>query len=1065
MRQLDLFESRGKSTFKNFTIYRSSAGSGKTFTLVKEYLKIVLRNPQDYQHILAITFTNKATEEMKTRILKELWDMADGNPTDMKAVIQQEFRHFEQKLNIQDRAQKALTNILHNYSKFSVCTIDHFFSQLVRSLARELKLNLNYQIDVDDDTAMEQSIRLLYDSLGTDPDLQNWTKDFAFSRIDQDKGWQLDYTLADFGKELFKEKFHKGFSKLDPELVNLKSLRELEKQLQNTREIFEKIQRAKAREALDIISGYGLKGYDFKFKGSGTISVFYNFLKGKFALGKRFLDVAQGYDDWYKGDSIKVTLIKGAAEAGLDHIVQEIFQYYQSHYRAYVSATELHKHIYSYGLLEAISDKLRVYRHTNNLMLLSHNSFLLREIISDQEAPFLFEKLGAHYKHILIDEFQDTSAYQWENLKPLVTNSLDQAEEGHHVLLVGDVKQSIYRWRGGDLNLLLQKAVDDLELYRELLQENTLQKNYRSAQSVVHFNNRFFEIASQLLLQTDGFPEDSSMLSEVYREIEQLSTSKLTGGVSIQFFENDNGNWKSKAMNTVLSVIRDHINQGGNYQEILILCYKNSEVAEISAQLSFLGMPVDSEQALNLAGNWAVRMVISSMRLLVDPRDTLARAEMAYLYQKGNGVESDFGELFAQATEINSGLLAAYLPHELVDQWEGLAHLNVYEWVSRLIPLLITSVQPDPFLSRFLEICLEQNARGRVTGIDFLNWWEEKKDQQMVIFPSHQQAIRVMTIHKAKGLEAPLVIMPWTDFELKPRQDTLYWTDQLPGPYKKYKLLPLSFTSDLLLSHFSASYQQELLEGLIEGLNTMYVAFTRARQRLYVCASQPSTAKRDDLGVAHKLLWEVCNQPHWGDHWNLPLKNLTLGDFAESVVPDKEESKPTISLEELMISPYQELTTIRSGAYRMFTLLDHYKSRPIREGIQIHEVLASLKDCGDLPRVIAQLISEGIVAEEQKDQIIKKVRDLLEIPECRRFFDPHWTVFSERKIASGGQWYQPDRVLTSEEATLVIDFKREKEDMKHYQQVNQYADLLEQMGRRNIKKYLVYVNDLRIVEW
>ena len=254
MNQLYLFEEPQAHTLKNFTIYRSSAGSGKTFTLVKEYLKIVLRNPKDYQHILAITFTNKATEEMKERILKALMDMAAGKDTDMQRVIEEEVKHFPQKLNIQDRAQKALSNILHDYSRFSVSTIDHFFSQLVRALARELKLSLNYEIDVDDDTAMEESIELLYESLTSNQELRNWTKDFAFSRIEDDKGWQLDYTLLDFGKELFKEKFHQGFSKISSEDVNIESLRDLEKLLQNTQYQYSTYQKQLARKALDLIS-------------------------------------------------------------------------------------------------------------------------------------------------------------------------------------------------------------------------------------------------------------------------------------------------------------------------------------------------------------------------------------------------------------------------------------------------------------------------------------------------------------------------------------------------------------------------------------------------------------------------------------------------------------------------------------------------------------------------------------------------------------------------------------------------------------------------------------------
>ena len=1063
MHQLPLFEDPEAYSVKNFTIYRSSAGSGKTFTLVKEYLKIVLRNPQDYQHILAITFTNKSTEEMKERILKELREMAVGENTAMKETIEKEFEHFEQKLNIQDRAKKALTNILHDYSRFSVSTIDHFFSQLVRALARELKLSLNYEIDVDDDTAMKESLQLLYESLRDNQELSNWIKDFAFSRIDQDKGWQLDYTLIEFGKELFKEKFHQGFSKLKKEEVNIASLRTLEELLQNTQQEYRSHQKQYARQANKLITQYGLRKEDFKGKGRGPVNTFEKILNNDLVLNSTFQKTARGEDDWYTASSQKREEIKSVVSAGLGQIALDIYEYHMSHYHEYMTAYQLRRHIYSYGLLDAISEQLKVYRQSNNLMLLSHNSFLLREIISDKEAPFLFEKLGNYYHHVLIDEFQDTSAYQWDNLKPLVTNALDQR---NHVLLVGDVKQSIYRWRGGDLNLLLQKSVQDLSLYSDQLEEKTLQENRRSSQSVVAFNNKFFKHASQALLATKDLPPDSGMLSEVYKEVEQKSTAESNGGVSIKFFERNGLAWRQEALAHQTSIIKDHLSQGGRYSDFLVLCNKNVEVAEVSQHLSMLGMPVDSEQALSLAGNWAIRLLISSMYLLLDPEDQLARAEMAFLYQKGkHDIDIDFNELFVESCQIDTGLLEKYLPPALVRQWHDLAYRNIYEWVSGVIPLLIESTEADPFIARFLEVCLEQNAKGKSTAGDFLEWWENNKDDQVVIFPGHQEAVRVMTIHKAKGLEAPIVLLPWADFDLKPRTDSLFWTDQLSGQYSKYKLLPLSFTRDLQDSHFANAYQQELLEGLTEGLNTVYVAFTRARQRLHVCSVTPSAkVAADDLGRLYKLLWAVCEKPEWGTSWDSQSESFTTGDLTEPLVASKDDIAPSIAIDRMRITSYEDKVSIQSGHQRMFTLLDNYQANTIREGIQVHAVLERLQGKEEIPAVLDQMHAEGLIREYDKRSIQEKVNALFEQSDFSAFFDPEWEVFSERAIASEGRWYKPDRVIVKNDHTVVIDYKREKEHPKHHKQLEQYAALLQNMGYRNIDKYLVYVSDLKIVK-
>ena len=1063
MNQLHLFEDPEAPAIKNFTIYRSSAGSGKTFTLVKEYLKIVLRNPQDYKHILAITFTNKATEEMKERILQQLTEMAAGRNTPMRQVIAEEVEHYEQKLNITDRSQKALTNILHDYSRFSVSTIDHFFSQLVRSLARELKLSLNYEIDVDDDTAMVEALQLLYESITKDHELRNWIKDFAFSRIEDDKGWQLDYSLIEFGKELFKEKFHQGFSKLNQQEVNISSLRALEEDLQKIQRAYGGRLKTYARSALKIISEHGLETSDFKRRDKGAANTFNKILKNDFVLNPTFQKTARGEDDWYTVSSPKREEIKQVVSAGLGKIATDIYQHYLDHYQEYITAKQLQNHIYSYGLLDAISEQLKVYRQSNNLMLLSHNSFLLREIISDREAPFLFEKLGSYYKHVLMDEFQDTSTYQWENIKPLISNALDQR---NHVLLVGDVKQSIYRWRGGDLNLLLQKAVQDLAIYQDQLQEKTLQVNRRSARQVVDFNNQFFNYALQLLLPTKGLPENPAMLSEVYGEVEQQSKADSIGGVSIQFFERDNKQWRQQALDSITEIIQVHVEGKGKFSDFLVLCDRNQEVADVSHHLSHLGIPVDSDQALKLSGYWAVRMLISGMYLLIDNNDQLAKAELAFLYHKGQNNQLDFDKLFAESRTSGKDFLVKYLPAKLAEHWETLSHRNIYEWVSQVIPLLISSQQADPFIMRFLEVCREQNARGHNTAADFIGWWEEHEGDQMVVFPSHQEAVRVMTIHKAKGLESPIVLIPWADYELKPRSDSLFWTDQLPSQYEKYKLLPLSFSKELLESQFAEAYQREFLEGLTEGLNTVYVAFTRARQQLHVCSVVPykKRVELDDLGSLYKLLWAVCNQGDWEHCWNPDQMRLTLGDLDENVLPYKKEAVPSQPIEELRVRSYEAKVSIRSGQDRMFTLLDNYHAHNIRQGIQTHSLLERLHREEDLPVVLDQMQAEGIIAEIDRPTLVKQVESLFNDALFSSFFDPAWEIFAEREIAGHGKVYKPDRVITKGRQTRVIDYKREKESQKHHRQLEQYAQLLGDMGHEQVDKYLVYVSEIRVVQ-
>ncbi|MGI9542507.1 MAG: UvrD-helicase domain-containing protein, partial [Cyclobacteriaceae bacterium] len=602
--QFSLFEDPIEpETSKDLMVYRSSAGSGKTFALVKEYLKIVLRDPLAYKHILAITFTNKATDEMKQRIIDELTDLSQGNATDIQREISKDFNHYKPPVPIQLRATKALRNILHDYSRFEVSTIDHFFSQLVRLLARELKLNFNYEIDVDVDQTIQEALDRLYLGLHQNPQWRQWMEEYAYSQLDDDKGWQLDQKIMQLGKELFKERFHQSFSQIKKEEVNLETIKVLIDQLKETQAAFVSTLKSYAAKALELIQQHGLLVRDFK-GGSRSVANTFNkiVLKGDMELTKTFVKVALGEDDWFAKTSLKKEEIKAVAKGGLDRISRELYQYHEKFYSNYVTASELLRNIYAYGLLEALYEKWQEYQKEENLILISQNSFLLKSVIEDKDAPFLYEKIGSRFHHLLIDEFQDTSVYQWENLKPLVTHTLD--EEYQKVLLVGDIKQSIYRWRGGDKNLLLHKVQQDLNLYAAKWKEEGLNDNWRSLKNVVGFNNMFFQTAIKVLQLTKELPSGQPTLEQVYREVVQNAKGGEGGFVEVQFFEGGEAEetyWEAQALERTRSIIHNSLENGAKYQDILILVEKNEHANQISSQLTTLNIPVISDQALKLS--------------------------------------------------------------------------------------------------------------------------------------------------------------------------------------------------------------------------------------------------------------------------------------------------------------------------------------------------------------------------------------------------------------------------------------------------------------------------------
>ena len=540
-------------------------------------------------------------------------------------------------------------------------------------------------------------------------------------------------------------------------------------------------------------------------------------------------------------------------------------------------------------------------------------------------------------------------------------------------------------------------------------------------------------------------------------------SSSAQGRVQIKFFERDDNQWVQQSAQYLVKLVEEHRQRGGQYGDFLILLSKNEEVTYFTEYLTQNGVPAISEQALRLTNNWAVRMVISAMYLLLDPFDALARAELAYLYQKGSGREHDFHELFQQSLTIDEGPMWDHLPDQAESTWEQIKHKPVFAWVSDLVALLIPNHPSNPFLQRFLEVCLEQTKKGLHTLQDFIDWWEQHQDQQMVVSPSHQDALNVMTIHKAKGLEAPVVVIPKADFELKPRKDSIFWTDYLTEQYQRFRLLPLSFSKDLLDSHFDQAYQQELLEGLIEGLNVTYVAFTRPRSELYINSVRPSSdPKLDDLGSLYKLLWTVCQDQVWQDAWDPVHQTFTIGAQTEY----QGQPVATINsndLDHLQIAAYENKVQIRFNAADFFMLLDHQKGQNIKQGIKLHAVLELLTNQKDLDWVFKRLLAKGIISPDDQDSLRKKVSTLFENTTFASWFTSDWQVFTERALFHQGSRYQPDRVITKDLQAVVIDYKKQQQDPKHHKQIAKYGQLLKSMGWEQIDLYLVYVDDLKIV--
>ncbi|MDA3781226.1 MAG: UvrD-helicase domain-containing protein, partial [Bacteroidales bacterium] len=529
-------------------IYKASAGSGKTFKLTEEYLKLVYANPYAYKQILAVTFTNKSTAEMKNRILQELYLLSINDASD-KNIKQSEHKISLSKFfnlsdtEIRNKAKSILNNILHDYSKFSVNTIDKFFQQILRSFTKEIGIQPGYQIELNSDEILGNSIDELMNEIGDNAQLQEWLVKYSESKISEGKNWDFKKNLESLGKQIFTEKYKElnqdFIENADKELFNkyLKDLNSIKHEFENK---LIKI----GNEAIQYISSIGLEISDFSYGKSGVMN-FFNKLSNKIfdTPGKRVLDAQESVDNWYKKTSTKKDEIENAVNTKLLSLLKDAVNHFNNEVANYNTATSILKNFYTLGILKDISRKIKEYSKRNNVFLLSDGAKLLNDIINNNDAPFIYEKVGNIYKHFLIDEFQDTSTMQWGNFKPLITNSLSQAKKN---IIVGDIKQSIYRWRNSDWSILAHKVNNDFKQF--LPKTEALEYNYRSEKNIINYNNTIFAYAASIL-QNDFINKIESVkdisenlkteISFAYSDLYQKAPSKTNkngGYISHKFY-------------------------------------------------------------------------------------------------------------------------------------------------------------------------------------------------------------------------------------------------------------------------------------------------------------------------------------------------------------------------------------------------------------------------------------------------------------------------------------------------------------------------------------------------
>jgi ATP-dependent exoDNAse (exonuclease V) beta subunit len=1058
----------------NFSIYRSSAGSGKTFTLVKEYLKLVLNDPECFRSILAVTFTNKSAEEMKNRIIDSLVRLAGGNDEKLANLLKNE----GVKADITINAQAVLQNILHKYSYFSVSTIDSFFHRVIRAFAKELKLQLGYNIELDQAEVLEKITDKLLDEAGVNEELTRYIEDYIYYSIDDEKGWKIEAKIKSLAQEIFKERY--WIRKGDGE--NLADSREKLKtfigKLFAIKNEFEGYMKHAAEEAINITEEHSLTMDDFPFKKAGFINYLLNKIRtGDFEPGARARDAAGDIRKW-TGKASKPA-VQAAAEAGLYNLLKEVVEYYDNHYVKYNTAAQLIKTIYVLGIFRDLLDKLKIYRDDNRLLLISDINTILLKVITGDSSPFVYEKIGSYYRNFLIDEFQDTSTFQWKNFLPLLENSLS---ENNGSMIVGDVKQSIYRWRNGNMRLLLDEVKNDLAGFTENIREENLVSNYRSRKEVIEFNNMFFETASKLMAQNapEGYSE---LFKKAYADIKQSSGTDSSGGyVNINFFKSDEERGISSrelSIEDVITKIKASLEEGYRQSDIMVLVRGLADASEAAHYLIDAGLKVVSSESLLLANSPKVRLLTNIFKYLNDSSNVIARSEILYnylVYLKDENI--DMNELFSDHLKKNDSLFTSRLPKEFFEGGgskiirKDLYGLGLYELAEELIRIFGLGDTADAYLIRFLDMIKEYTDEKSGDLYGFIEWWEENKSNASIIVPSRAEAVRVMTIHKAKGLQSPLVFMPYVnwDIDIKGSRD-LIWASSEVSPFNESSAFIVKASKELQQSYFADDYNEEAALTNLDNLNLMYVAFTRAEERLFINIP----AKGNKSNHTGKLIYETITgtEPLNAvyDSVNYELK------YGELVSLTRKYSKPkdVVMKMEGTVSNNVYSKLVMGKNFEGFTPeikddLGQSKNR----GIILHKALSLLKsaDEEEISLTADKLVILGILKIEQKPALIKELKQIIKSPDIKEWFKKDIISLNERDIVIPPDkndpdkkiTYRPDRVIVNGKKVGVIDFKTGSEGRDHITQVKNYIDLLGKMGYEEVRGYLFYINGLKVVE-
>lgn len=1063
------------------TIYRASAGAGKTHKLTGEYLTLLFTGPGAYRRILAVTFTNKATDEMKSRIVDELYRLASGQKSDYLKLLQSEYSLTE--IQVRQQAKKILIDILHDYSAFNISTIDRFFQQTMRAFTREIGLQGGYGIEMDQELVLTTAIDNLLGGLEKpeSKDLLGWLLRFGEDKIESGGEWNLRKDIMSLSREVFKESYKTFSEEVGQDIADKKALGNYKNTLYGIIRSVEGEAKKLGERGMALLNKYALQPSDFKGGSRSPLTFFQKLIQGEMKPpSATFLALADNLEGCFTKTTPPGTrqIIGCVFEEGLNDCIKGIVSLF-SDLTAYYTAKEIVRYYYTLGILTDVSRQIAAYREEKNVMLIADTTELLNKVIDGSEAPFIYEKTGTQVDHYMIDEFQDTSGMQWYNFRPLIRESLAHVRKN---LIVGDVKQSIYRFRNSDWKLLDQQVRSDFS--EEEIEEETLKDNWRSGRFIVEFNNALFTTVPGLLqslyneaLFTSSLTEEertaymTKIMSAYARSFQRVPVSlrEKEGHVKIEFIEREEEtDWKEEAMKRLPGILELLQENGYALKDIAILVRTNQEGAIVADTLltykeqhpdSRYGYDIISDEALFVSGSSAVRFMISLLRYLKNPDDRTTERVALYSYHVLKG------DLKGEPS----------FPPGIITELRFLSRQSLYEITEGLFRLFSGCFPENEqvFIQAFLDMVSEYAQKESTDLNRFLKWWEESGYKRTIATPDAQNAVRILTVHKSKGLGFKAVVIPFGDWEIdhKPTKPVILWCHPRQKPFDSLRLVPVRYGQTLGNTIFAEDYFKERLHAFIDNLNTLYVAFTRAKEELVVFSPRPKKIN-EESGEVEKItsiadvLWggvhTVMEDTHEGDplfllpdYFDTKKGVFELGKWWKPESVEKESG----TMREMPMAGLNSISPDKRLQLRLHGKGFFFDNAARKQGALMHEVLSKVRTIRDIPAAVESYRQEGIIDRKEAVFLISKLTALLNLPDVSVWYDGSARVLNEVDILFGdGLSRRPDRVMIDGRKVVVVDYKFDEHEEKRYQyQVKTYLKLIKKMGYEEVKGYLWYV--------